>query len=133
MEKSLKKQRKVWKKLVKDGSKRSDKFQKNFDNSTFDFIKFERGCEEAFGQEAREASKHLRRTKKAKLTQQPDYGDLFTMKDFKDNVACGGFIDYDGYGEYATKEMVSDVTIYPSDIRANIYRDDFTHVMWYNR
>ena len=63
----------------------------------------------------------------------PDYGDLFTMKAFKQIVDIGGFIDSDGGGNYATKNQMSNIAINPSDIKSGVYRKDFTHVVWFNK
>lgn len=60
-------------------------------------------------------------------------GDLYMLEYFKDMVNNGVFIDYDGYGYYATENAKSDIVIMPSDIIENIYRDDFTHIIWFNR
>lgn len=63
----------------------------------------------------------------------PDHGDLIELDEFKDAVNCGAFIDYDGFGELATREKTSKIHIRPSDV------DDFkfpgwcTHVLWFNR
>ena len=62
-----------------------------------------------------------------------DYGDLFLMKDWVDCCRRGGFIDYDGFGHYSTLTEESSFEVYPSDVKANKVRKDFTHVMWYNR
>jgi hypothetical protein len=45
----------------------------------------------------------------------------------------GGFIDYDGIGNYATNTQMSNIEIYPSDIKSGTYRKDFTHIVWFNR
>lgn len=63
----------------------------------------------------------------------PNYGDLMTLKEFVSNCKGGGFIDYDGHGKYVRNNKMSNITIYPSDIKANKYRTDFTHVIWFNR
>ena len=65
----------------------------------------------------------------------PDYGHLMTMEDFKESVDCGGFIDYDGFGYYATKDKMSNKQIVPSDFRKNhiLKNKEFTHVVWFNR
>jgi len=63
----------------------------------------------------------------------PKYGDHMTLKDFIKNVKSGGFIDYDGSGNYATETQMSDITIYPSDINSGVYRKDFSHIVWFNR
>lgn len=73
--------------------------------------------------------------KPANLTPLDNIGDLFTMEDFINNVNSGGFIDYDGFGHYATKTHQSDQIIKPSHISSGRYlkNPQFTHVMWYNR
>lgn len=63
----------------------------------------------------------------------PDYGDHMTIEDFIECAKSGGFIDYDGSGNYATKDKMTDIEIYPSDITAGVYRKDFTHVVWFNK
>lgn len=65
----------------------------------------------------------------------PDYGDLMTIEEWIECVESGGFIDYDGHGNYSNGEKVSDHIVHPSDVAAEqiIKRDDFTHVVWYNR
>lgn len=63
----------------------------------------------------------------------PDYGDLMTMEDFVGAVHGGGFIDSDGGGNYATVDKMSDISIRPSDVNAETYRHDFTHVVWFNK
>ena len=68
-----------------------------------------------------------------KFTELSDYGHLFTLKEFCECVESGGFIDYDGWGNYVRDNMESDIMIKPSDIRHKMVRTDFTHVMWYNR
>lgn len=67
------------------------------------------------------------------LTNISDYGDLMTMEAFIDTCECGGFIDYDGIGRYATETQESDIEILPSDITMGVYRKDFSHVVWFNR
>ena len=60
-------------------------------------------------------------------------GDLMTIEDFVRSVENDFFTDDDGYGRYATETSVSDIYIYPSDILNNLYRKDFSHVMWFNK
>lgn len=60
-------------------------------------------------------------------------GDMFTIEEFKNRVKSGSFIDDDGYGYYATDDSKSDIYVYPSDFTENIYRDDFSHIIWFNR
>ena len=61
----------------------------------------------------------------------PDHGDLFTLEE------ASSLLNYDGYG-YLCKEI--DGKIYKSFITPNmnyvlpkIYKDNFTHIYWYNR
>ncbi len=62
-------------------------------------------------------------------------GDCMTMGDWVECVKSGGFIDYDGYGELANENSVSNIEVSPSDITAfNLTMPDWaTHVIWYNR
>lgn len=77
-------------------------------------------------------------------------GDLFTLKDFKDSVESGGFIDYDGFGSLSNgKQIAKNFTVKPSWFKkdkvhfGNIFLDKrmklvdipnwATHVVWYNR
>lgn len=70
---------------------------------------------------------------KLELVADPD--DLMTWQEFMDAVEGGFFIDYDGYGELATADSVSDVRVYPSEAGHPSYRrpEWATHVCWYNR
>jgi hypothetical protein len=62
----------------------------------------------------------------------PNYGDLMTLEDFKEACECGAFIDYDGYGNYAFEDKVSNIETRPSKFLKK--RDNrFTHIVWYNR
>lgn len=61
----------------------------------------------------------------------PDHGDLFTLEE------ASSLLNYDGYG-YLCKEI--DGKMYKSFITPNmdyvlpkIYKDNFTHIYWYNR
>ncbi len=66
----------------------------------------------------------------------PDCGDLMTIKAFLKNVETGMFIDYDGYGNWATKtHILSNKIVTPSDFskRKAIPPKGATHVLWYNR
>jgi hypothetical protein len=78
-------------------------------------------------------SREVNMKAKPKMEKLDNIGDLFTFEDFKSNCESGGFIDYDGYGYYATSKKQSNIAIRPSHIMKNKYRSDFTHVMWYNR
>jgi hypothetical protein len=61
------------------------------------------------------------------------YGDVMTLKEWLECVACGGFIDYDGSGNYVRDGKESNISIYPSDVRHDSIRDDFDTIIWFNR
>lgn len=65
----------------------------------------------------------------------PEYGDHMTMEDFKGYCDGGGFIDYDGSGNYASETHMSNISISPSDFKINnIHKNkDFTHIVWFNK
>ena len=63
----------------------------------------------------------------------PTYGSRMKLSDFIEDCESGGFIDYDGSGNYVRDNMESDIDIYPSDIKHNSVRKDFTEIVWYNR
>lgn len=60
-------------------------------------------------------------------------GDVFTMDEFKSMAKSHMLMDSDGSGFYGTESGMSDVEIIPSDVLEGIIRDDFTHVIWFNR
>ena len=63
-------------------------------------------------------------------------GDLMSLDEWMDNVRVGAFIDYDGYGNYATSEKYyPDIDVYPSHVRKPgfIFPKWATHIVWYNR
>lgn len=60
-------------------------------------------------------------------------GDRMSIEDFKANVECGGFIDYDGFGTYIMDEKLSNIDISPSDVKAGMVRPEFEEIMWFNK
>ena len=52
---------------------------------------------------------------------------------FKEDCECGGFVDSDGIGYYATEDMVSNIEAIPSAFAAGHIRPDFKYVCWYNK
>lgn len=63
----------------------------------------------------------------------PTYGDRMTLKDFIECVKDGGFIDYDGSGNYVIDNKMTDITIYPSDVKHKAIRTEFTEIIWFNK
>ncbi len=59
-----------------------------------------------------------------------------TLELFLERCDAGDFIDYDGFGHYATEtELFSSELVYPSDVLKKNYKPkpQFTHVVWYNK
>ncbi len=63
----------------------------------------------------------------------PDYGDLMTLEDWLACVDAGGFIDYDGFGNYSDGKQMSNKTVKPSDVEKGKVDKGWTHVVWFNR
>jgi hypothetical protein len=76
----------------------------------------------------------------------PNYGDLFTIVDFKRDVDCGALLDYDGYGYLSNGYQVAyDFVVYPSLFKRGKVAFEYkkkeiidipkwaTHVIWFNR
>lgn len=63
----------------------------------------------------------------------PKYGDLMTLQEFIECCECGGFIDYDGSGNYSTATEMSDKEVVPSDITNGIIDYSYSHVVWFNK
>jgi len=59
----------------------------------------------------------------------PTYGHIMSLTDFVD----AEFIDYDGFGKYVKDNKMSNIEIYPSDIKNNLLRTDFDTIIWFNR
>ena len=85
-----------------------------------------------------------------KLEELPDYGDIMTIKDWIHIVDSGGFIDYDGHGNLAMKDKMSELQVKPSFVKNGKitkvivgfdwltqleYEEEwnFTHIVWFNR
>ena len=69
----------------------------------------------------------------AELKPLPDYGDHMTMNAFIDCCESGAFINYDGYGNYATIDQTTSLIVTPSDVTSGKVDKSYTHVVWYNR
>lgn len=97
-----------------------------------DFKQFHEFFEPEVSQLA-EISRKMRLVQDYKLEEIPDYGDVMTLEDFIECCKSGGFIDYDGSGNYARDGKMSNITIKASDVRHNTIRTDFDTVVWFNR
>ncbi len=63
----------------------------------------------------------------------PDYGDLFTMKEFVRDCEKGYLTNYDGHGFLAASNQMSNIIVHPSTRHHYANDNRFTHVMWFNR
>lgn len=65
----------------------------------------------------------------------PNYGTLMTIEDWLENVTSGGFIDYDGSGNYSDGKRMSNKSVSPSDVDSDqiMKNKEFTHIIWFNR
>jgi hypothetical protein len=64
----------------------------------------------------------------------PDDGDLMTIEEFRNCVATGMLIDYDGDGSFANFDGHWNCpTVLPSTFPALTIPSEVTHVFWYNR
>ena len=63
----------------------------------------------------------------------PSYGNVIRLEEFIEICETGGFIDYDGSGEYVKDGKKSNITVLPSDIKAGKIRKEFDSVIWFNR
>jgi hypothetical protein len=65
-------------------------------------------------------------------------GDLLTIKEFKECVDSGCFIDYDGFGLPATTKYAWSMPIIrPSSVEEDFLKDcekhGVTHICWFNK
>jgi hypothetical protein len=56
-----------------------------------------------------------------------------TLNQFKNACRNGLFIDYDGYGKYIDGDKMTDIDIYPSDVKAKSIRYELNKIIWFNR
>jgi len=68
-----------------------------------------------------------------KFVDLPEYGDHMTIEKFRECVAYGGFIDYDGSGNFATATQMSNFEVSPSAFPSMEVPKWATHVVWFNR
>ena len=83
--------------------------------------------------EALYAAKSLKETPEMRPFSGLDKKCLMTIKEFKSHCNCGGIMNSDGVGYYATDKEVSNIEASPRAFVDGIIRSDFTHVCWYNK
>lgn len=62
----------------------------------------------------------------------PQNSDLMTKETFISFVNENIYVDYDGHGYYSNGIKMSNIIVYPSDIKKGRIREDFTHISWFN-
>lgn len=77
-------------------------------------------------------------SKEMRLIQDPGFqpkkkwkGKYMTMENFIKMCNEENITDEDGYGFYTDKKVVTDIKIFPSDIMTEMYRKDFTEILWF--
>lgn len=128
--------KKTYDELVKEESILDDEYEKISDECAKEGLSYQEFSIKAkpVKEKLYFISKYLRLKKTPSLEYGKEWkGDLYELEKFISMVRSGGFIDDDGWGYYATETTKSDINIYPSDISENIYRTDFTHIIWFNR
>lgn len=60
-------------------------------------------------------------------------GEFFTIEEFLKHCKDKLFTNEDGVGYYATENAKSNIMACPSDFKDDVYRTDFTHVIWFNK
>lgn len=128
--------KKTYDELVKEESILDDEYEKISDECAKEGLSYKEFSDKV--KPVKEKIYFISKYKRLKQTPTIEYGkewkgDLYTLEKFISMVRNGGFIDDDGWGYYATETTKSDINIYPSDISENIYRTDFTHIIWFNR
>ena len=62
--------------------------------------------------------------------------DVYAIKEFIEMCQSGFFIDYDGFGLYATETEVTEFPsgiVKPSDIMKNNINLNYSHIVWFNK
>jgi len=77
--------------------------------------------------------RRIRLLRPYEVSEIPDYGDVMTLNEFKNACRNGGFIDYDGSGNYIDGDKMTDISIYPSDVKAKSLRHELNKIIWFNR
>jgi hypothetical protein len=75
----------------------------------------------------------MKKTATPELEPFEDDDCVMTIKKWMECCDAGGFIDYDGFGELATRKGHSDIAISPSQRKTMKIPKWATHVVWYNR
>ena len=79
-------------------------------------------------------NRSLEMTEVVALDPLPGYGDLMTWETWFRRTECRAFIDYDGFGYFATERSYDcRKEVYPSQAKTTEKPDWATHILWLNR
>jgi hypothetical protein len=70
------------------------------------------------------------------LAYHPDYGDLYTLREFADMLKCGAIVSSDGCGSWATAtqyDMTTDISLSRVLAGKDPRPQWATHVLWFNK
>lgn len=132
----MKYENRTYEDLIKEKTRLSDTYDELFNKCAKEGLPFDKFKEEAapIRQKLYFIDKYLRLKMSPTLSYGKEWkGEIFTIEEFIEMSEDGSLIDYDGVGYYATDEAKSDVEAYPSDFIENLYRKDFTHIIWFNK
>lgn len=120
--------------LLKELKEAREKNRQRFNNAplNMDFNEFNSYMKET-GEVLEEASRKYRMVQTPTYDEISEYGDLMSLSSFIEATKDGFFTDYDGSGNYIKDGKMSNISIYPSDIKYNAIRKDFTKIIWFNR
>lgn len=112
----------------------SEKSQKAFHNAPpgMDYVGFMEYMEET-NEPVAIASRNYRMVQTPEFEEIPNYGDVMTLDEFIDCCNSGGFIDYDGSGNYVTEDHMTNISIFASDVENDSIRKDFYKIVWFNK
>jgi hypothetical protein len=118
-------------------SKEKDKVWEQFMNMAGEGIPYDVACKwyesQNVVEECAKLNRQIRILEDYELEPLPEYGTLMSLEEFIAYSKTGFLINYDGHGRYATSDQASNICVYPSDVMLDIYRHDFSHVIWFNR
>lgn len=61
------------------------------------------------------------------------FGDVFSITEFRDMIACGAITDYDGDGDYLNEDGTLGECIDLKDILDNTHPHQYKWVIWFNK
>lgn len=120
--------------LVRESKKIEKKIKEDEENLAKEGVSFEDMIEKT----REDRIKLFKLSKEMRLIQDPGFqpkkkwkGKFMTMENFIKMCNEENITDEDGYGFYTDKKVVTDIKIFPSDIMTEMYRKDFTEILWF--